>query len=64
MTGAEEIRIHRAQRRQATLNRLREAAEHPESARKLLAQVDPSGDLRYWPPAEDGEQMRQEVDGG
>ena len=41
------LRLHRAQTRQRTLDRLRTAARTSESAAKLLAQIDPSGELRY-----------------
>lgn len=43
-----ELEDHRARRRQATLDRLRRAAETSESAARLLADVDPRGNLRYW----------------
>jgi hypothetical protein len=58
MTGHawfEGARIHRAQRRQATLDRLRKAAETDAHARRLLEQIDPRGDLQYWPEKENGE---------
>jgi hypothetical protein len=43
----QDIRTHRARRRQRTLDKLREAAKTSDSARKLLDQVDPDGGLRF-----------------
>jgi hypothetical protein len=45
-------RDHRAQAHQRTLDLLREEAKISSTARELLARIDPSGTLRYWPPEE------------
>lgn len=63
-SGVEALRIHRAQRRQRSLDRLREAAKTSVSARKLLATVDPDGKLRYWPPEDRDDDPRSISHGG
>lgn len=60
--ATQDLRVHRAQRRQRALDALREAAKSSASARNLLTQIDPRGDLRFID--DEGQPIRRAYESG